>query len=254
MPPIDVIADGLPWADYRAAHDAREHLVRTLAERLTATLHTVRTAMTRALGDGPYAFTPAATGQRSLRNLAVSYLSRVVPAVVSEHLAAATNMTDTQTALALLAHAEGPARDAAFAAFYAQWQNEALVVDKWFMLQAQSTRPSALADVEALLRHPAFSIENPNRVRAVLGTFASGNPLHFHAASGRGFALLAEQVRSIDAFNPQIAARMLTPLTRWRRQDPPRQALMKDALKHVLAREGVSRDVMEIATKALSDA
>jgi len=151
----------------------------------------------------------------------------------------------------MLASTSSPARDAAFADFYQTFKDEALMVDKWFILQAQSTRKSALDDVDALLKHEAFSLENPNRARALVTAFAMGNPLHFHEASGRGYVFLADQICALDAFNPQIAARFLTPLTRWARQDPPRQTMMKRELQRILDRPGVSRDVYEIASKSL---
>jgi aminopeptidase N len=251
-PGIDVVGDRLPWADYASAHTAREHLMTAIATSLSSTLTAVAAKATASLGDGAYEFSPLAVGWRRLRNLAVAVLSRIDGALVERHLQHAKDMTDTQVALGLLAQTEGAARDAAFAAFFDTWQGEALVIDKWFALQAQSTRKTALDDVAKLLTHKDFSMENPNRVRAVVGAFASGNPLHFHDASGRGYALLGERVRMLDAFNPQIAARMLTPLTRWKRQDAPRQALMRRELEVVLQRDGVSPDVREIATKALS--
>ena len=253
-PALDVIGDRLPWADYASAHLAREALIRSLATALASTLKKVDAATTASLGDGPYAFTPRAVGLRSLRNLVVGLLARIDVEIVSRHLARARDMTDTQSGLALLALGSGQERDAAFAAFYQRWKHEALVIDKWFALQAQSTRAGALNDVEALLRHPDFSMENPNRVRSVVGAFSSGNPLHFHDASGRGYLMLGERVRTLDAFNPQIAARMLTPLTRWKRQNGPRQQLMRAELHRVLGRDGVSNDVAEIATKALGAA
>jgi aminopeptidase N len=161
-------------------------------------------------------------------------------------------MTDTQAALSLLSATTSPARDEAFKTFYAQWKGEALMVDKWFALQATSTRPQTLDDVTALMKHEAFTLENPNRARSLIAALGMSNPLRFHEASGRGYAFLGEQVRTLDVFNPQIAARMLTPLTRWKRQDPPRQALMKQELQRILDREGCSKDVYEIVTKSLA--
>ncbi|MBL8936987.1 MAG: aminopeptidase N C-terminal domain-containing protein, partial [Archangium sp.] len=140
----------------------------------------------------------------------------------------------------------------AFANFYAKWKGEALMVDKWFALQAMSTRPTTLDDVVALTKHEAFTLENPNRARSIIAAFAMSNPLRFHEASGRGYTFLGDLVRTIDTFNPQIAARMMTPLTRWRRQDPARQTLMKQQLQRILDREGCSKDVYEIATKSLA--
>ena len=168
------------------------------------------------------------------------------------HLQRASCMNDTQAAMALLVNTRGEQRDTALAAFFAKWKDEALMIDKWFGVQAGATRDGSLDDVIALSKHAAFSLENPNRARSVIAAFGMANPLHFHDASGRGFSFLADQVMAIDAFNPQIAARFLVPLTRWRRQDEARQALMKKQIERVLARPGVSKDVFEIATKALA--
>jgi len=214
----------------------------------------VDAAMSKALDGKPYAFAPTPVGQRSLRNLLVSFQARTGDAAVVAHLQRATSMTDTQAALGLLANTTGKARDDAFAAFYARWKGEALMIDKWFALQAMTTRKSALDDIATLAKHEAFSLENPNRARSIIVSLGMSNPLHFHDASGRGYTFLADQVRTLDAFNPQIAARLMTPLTRWKRQNPARQALMQAELRKILARDGVSKDVFEITTKALADA
>lgn len=252
LPGLDVVGDRLGWADYTAAHRVREGLVTTLARAMAPLLAEVDAALSRELDGRPYAFEPRAVGLRSLRNLIVSWRSRLDEEHAYAHLQRASCMTDVQTALALVALSRGPRREAAFADFYARWRGEALMIDKWFTLQAQSTRAGAIDDVTGLLSHEAFSLKNPNRARALVSAFAMGNPLHFHDASGRGYAFLGEQVRALDAFNPQIAARFLTPLTRWRRQDAPRQEQMKSELRRVLERPACSRDVFEIASKALA--
>ena len=252
VPGLDVTGDRLPWADYASAHAVREALITALAKQLSSLLADVDAAVSRELDGRAYAFEPRAVGLRSLRNLIVSWRARTDDEHAYAHLQRASCMTDVQTALASLAVARGPRREAAFNDFYARWKGEALMIDKWFLLQAQSTRPGAIDDVTGLLSHEAFSLKNPNRARSLVSAFAMGNPLHFHDASGRGFAFLAEQVMALDAFNPQIAARFLTPLTRWRRQDAPRQELMKAQLRRVLDRPGCSRDVFEIASKALA--
>ncbi len=252
VPGLDVVGDRLPWADYGSAHVVREALIGELARALAPLLADVDAALSRALDGRPYSYEPRAVGRRSLRNLIVSWRARLDEQHAFAHLERASCMTDTQTALACLAQASGPRREAAFADFYARWRGEALMIDKWFLLQAQSTRAGAIDDVEGLLAHEAFSLKNPNRARSLVSAFAMGNPVHFHDPSGRGFAFLAEQVVALDAFNPQIAARFLTPLTRWRRQDPPRQDRMKAALHRILDRPGCSRDVFEIASKGLA--
>jgi aminopeptidase N len=251
VPGLDVTGDRLPWADYASAHAVREALVVALARELAPLLADVDLALSRELDGRPYAFEPRAVGLRSLRNLVVSWRARTNDEHAHAHLQRASCMTDVQTALALLAVARGPRREAAFNDFYARWKHEALMIDKWFLLQAQSTRAGVLDDVTGLLSHEAFSLKNPNRARSLVSAFAMGNPLHFHDASGRGYAFLADQVTALDAFNPQIAARFLVPLTRWRRQDPPRQELMKAQLRRVLERSGCSRDAYEIASKSL---
>jgi aminopeptidase N len=251
VPGLDVTGDRLPWADYASAHRVREALVTALAEALAPLLAEVDSVLSRELDGRPYVFSPRAVGWRSLRNLVVSWRVRLSEEHAYAHLARASCMTDTQTALALLAQSRGPRREAAFHDFYGRWRDEALMIDKWFLLQAQSTRAGAIDDVNGLLAHEAFSLRNPNRARSLVSAFAMGNPLHFCDPSGRGFGFLADQVIALDAFNPQIAARLLLPLTRWRRQDPPRQELMKAELRRVLERSGCSRDVFEIASKAL---
>lgn len=255
VPGIAVIGDRLAerghFADYSSAHKAREALVATLAQTLKEDLVEVSSSLTERL-HGPYAFAPGPVGCRSLRNLCTAWQTRLAPGLAQEHLERATNMTDTQVALALLSDQSGPVRDQAFLAFRQKWAKEALMMDKWFTLQAQSTRSTVMDDVEELVQDEAFSLKNPNRARALVMGFAMGNPLHFHDPSGRGFRFLADHVIALDAFNPQIAARFLTPLTRWRKQDETRQVLMKSQIERVLNRSDCSRDVYEIASKALA--
>ncbi|HEY9567333.1 MAG TPA: aminopeptidase N C-terminal domain-containing protein, partial [Thalassobaculum sp.] len=145
-----------------------------------------------------------------------------------------------------------PERDAALDAFHDRWRHDPLVLDKWFALKAGSARPGTLREVVALLGHPGFSIRNPNRVRALIGGFTAGNPVRFHHADGSGYAFLADQVLALDAINPQLAARMTQPLVRWRKFDAGRGRAMTDALRRIVDRPTLSKDVYEIASKALS--
>jgi aminopeptidase N len=254
VPGLDVLGDRLPWADYASAFLAREALMAAIATELEPVMAHVDAVLSAALASTPYRFAPDDVGRRSLRNVIVAYQSRLTSGEhwVLRHLQRANSMTDTQASLALLANLESPAREEAFASFYRRWKAEALMVDKWFALQSMSTRASTLDHVLALTDHEAFTLENPNRARSVIASFGMANPLRFHEPSGRGYTFLAEMVRQLDVFNPQIAARMLTPLTRWKRQDPARQTLMKQALQHTLDRPGCSKDVYEIATKSLA--
>lgn len=160
-------------------------------------------------------------------------------------------MTDMVAALLCLANAEGPEGDEALGRFYTRFSAEALVVDKWFAIQASSQRSDTLDRVEALLQHPAFSLHNPNRARSLIDGLASGNPYRFHDPSGRGYRFLREQVLKIDAFNPQVAARMVAPLTRFQRYEPNRRSLMVAELTHMLDTGRLSKDLYEQVSKAL---
>jgi aminopeptidase N len=164
---------------------------------------------------------------------------------------AADNMTDVLAALALLAHRDCPERAPALDAFYRKWKDEPLVVDKWLGVQATTPLPSALADVKRLMAHPAFNTRNPNKVYALFGGFR-GNQVRFHAADGSGYAFLADQVIALDAINPQVAARLARGFDRWRKFDATRQAHARAALERLRDAKGVSKGVLEIASRALA--
>ena len=135
--------------------------------------------------------------------------------------------------------------------FYTKGEKDALVMDLWFSIQAAGAGPDAVAKVKALMSHPDYTLEVPNRMRSVLGAFAGQNMAGFHAASGDGYALLADTVIKLDQFNPQMAARMLGPLTRWRKFDSSRQALMRGALERIQSQDALSADVFEVVSKSL---
>ncbi len=160
-------------------------------------------------------------------------------------------MTDRLSALRLIVETGLPERDQALADFYAAWQHEPLVVNKWFALQAMLEDEGAVERVQRLMQHPAFTTTNPNRVRAVLATFGQ-NLLGFHRKDGAGYRLLADKAIELDRTNPQVAARLITAFNRWRRFDPARQALMRAELDRIAGTEGLSRDSYEIATKSLA--
>ena len=166
-------------------------------------------------------------------------------------LATADNMTDAEAALGCLVDAGGEAREAALASFYAQWKDDPLVIDKWFTVQALSPGADTLDRVIALTGHPDFTLRNPNRVRSLLGAFSVRNQAQFHAADGRGYALLADHVLQLDRLNPQGAARLLGPLGYWQRYDAGRRERMREQLTRIARRDGLSRDVYELTTKAL---
>jgi aminopeptidase N len=160
-------------------------------------------------------------------------------------------MTDVLAALASLIDIDCPERAAALDAFYRRWEGDPLVIDKWFALQARSALPGTIEAVRALTHHPAFTRANPNRVRALIGTFSQANPLHFHAVSGEGYRFLADEVLLLDQPNPTTAARLVQPLGQWRRYDAARQGLMRAALDRILASPGLSPNTYEMVAKSL---
>ena len=247
------LAELMPVVDVEGIHLAREFVRKTLAQRLKqefVAAYLVNTVF------GPYRFDSEDVAKRSLKNLALSYLMTLDdPAsrtLCMQQFESADNMTDSLTALYALANTDCAERAPAIAAFYEKWRHDPLVLDKWFGLQAISQLPGTLAEVEALIQHPAFEIKNPNKVYSLIGAFCRSNPYRFHDASGKGYLFLADKVLQIDAFNPSVAARMLGAMTRWRKFDEQRQALMKAQLERIVAHPGLSKDAYEVASKSLA--
>jgi aminopeptidase N len=161
-------------------------------------------------------------------------------------------MTDRVAALTALIHSAAPGAADALERFYAEFDNEALVIDKWFAIQAAAP-VTDVAAVRELMKHPAFNIKNPNRARSLLFNFCNGNPAQFHAPDGSGYAFWAEQVRTLDALNPQVASRLARSMDRWRRYAPALQTQMKQALQKVSGSGKLSNDVSEVVSKALTN-
>ena len=246
-------------ADPVALRGALVRLMRTLGAALAADWLQVLEAMQVP---GPYRYHPADAGRRALANLALRYLAAAGNAdglaQAQARFDAATNMSERFGALAALVHSPSAASVAALASFHARYRDDALVLDKWFALQAGAWRwhdgaAPTLERVRALLADPAFSLSNPNKVYALLGTFFRANPAEFHAADGSGHAFWAAQVIALNQRNPQVAARMARALENWRHFTPALQASIKPCLEQVLAAEGLSPDVTEIIEKALAD-
>ena len=254
LPGEEYLGNQMQQVDVEAVHQAREGLrlaiARTLREPLTALYH-------GNAGNQPYSPDAEESGRRRLRNAALAYLTALdepeTTALCAAQYANADNMTDKIAALDLLAGLDGPERSKALADFYDTWQHDPIVTDKWLSIQAMSTRPGTLEEVIGLLDHDAFSIRNPNRVRALIGAFCKSNQLRFHAADGRGYAFLADQVLRLDPLNPQVAARLVSPLGPWRRFDGARQGLIKAQIQRILdTGNRLSMDVYEIASKSLA--
>lgn len=253
LPTEAFLADQMDVVDVEAIHAAREHARMAIGAALATELAATYERLTDL---GPYRSDGASIGRRSLRNICLAYLaaggSDAGIARAKAQFDRARNMTDRLAALGVLVHFHRPERDDALARFYSNWEREELVIDKWFSLQALSPLRDTLDRVEALLTHPAFDIKNPNRARALLATFAQGNQLRFHDATGRGYVFLADQVVRLDPINPSMAARLVQPLGTWRRHDLGRQALMRRELQRVLAVPNLSKNTYEMAAKALA--
>jgi len=252
LPSETIIAEQMEVVDPQAIHTARQFMRRTigtaLKTELLAQYHANQT---------PGAYSPDAlsAGKRALKNLCLSYLL-VAPEAAQLQLAQqqfdhASNMTDRAAALVALIHSGSDAA-ASLQAFYKDFENEALVVDKWFAMQAAAPATNVAA-VRKLMQHPAFTLKNPNRARSLIFNFTNANPAQFHAADGSAYAFWAELVIELDAINPQVAARLARSMDRWCRYAPALQEKMKQALEQVAARSKLSNDVQEVVSKALAN-
>ena len=205
--------------------------------------------------DGPFSPDADSTGRRALRNGALTLLtarrSNRDLARLSKHYSKASNMTDRAHALFLLAAHSGLERERALNDFYKNWKGDNLVIDTWFAAQALSPLAATLRQVKKLTEHTLFSLTAPNKVRALIGTFAMSNPVQFNRPDGTGYAFLAEQVVALDRLNPQIAARMLSAFRSWRALETGRRGQARKALQRIAKTKGSSPDVQEIVSKML---
>ncbi|WP_345551525.1 aminopeptidase N [Microbulbifer aestuariivivens] len=253
LPSAQTLAEEAETIDAEAIIAARKFAEHTLAEALyDELLATYR----RLNHDKPYRPVADDIAERRLKNTALAYLCvterKDALALAEAQFVAATNMTDSSAALAALVNrADDQCAEAALQSFYERWKEDDQVVDLWLGLQSSSPQRGTLGAVRALMLHPAFELTNPNRVRAVLGTFANRNFTQFHQPDGSGFHFLAAQVIALDKLNPQIAARLVTPLTRWKKyRTGPREA-MHAALQSVMASGQLSADLYEVVSKSL---
>src|SRR5471032_1836966 len=244
-------------ADVDAIHTAREFVRKQLAENLFEALWLRYQANRDLSKKTPYVAEAEHFARRALQNIALSYLmlsgKPEVLAATLEQFETADNMTERLTALAVLVNSSFDDEKAtALASFAEQFKDNPLDMDQWFSVQAGSTLPGGLARVRQLMEHPAFNIKNPNKVRALVGAFAGQNLINFHAADGSGYRFLADLVIELNIFNPSIASRQLAPLTRWRKYDDARQALMKGELERIRGSGQLSSDVFEVVSKSLA--
>lgn len=252
LPSENEIAELFEVIDPQAITVVREALQRTLAKELADEFFAVYNANQQS----EYRIEHAAIGQRTLKNVCLNYLAfsevELADKLVQAQYQQATNMTDSLAALSAAVSAQLPCRVALLAAYDERWHHDGLVMDKWFMLQATSPAADVLTKVRALLQHRSFTMGNPNRIRALIGAFASGNPSAFHNKDGSGYQFLTEMLTDLNTRNPQVAARMIEPLIRLKRYDADRQALMRQALEQLKGLDKLSGDLYEKIAKALN--
>jgi aminopeptidase N len=254
LPSEKYISEQMTIVDVDAIHHVRELVLREIAQNLRDIFITLYRENHTAASVAHFDLQQMA--QRRIKNLSLGYLMLLSDKTIYSDFAMAQfknslthNMTDTLAALVSLSQVDIPERVEALNQFYQQWRNEALVVDKWIMVQANSMLPGTLEQVKKLMQHEAFDIKNPNKVYALIGGF-SQNAVHFHAINGEGYAFLADVVLQLDKINPMVAARMVKPLTSWKRYDKERQQLMKAQLERLLGQK-LSKDVYELVKKSL---
>ena len=251
LPSEAFLGDQMAEVDPQAIHDEREKLRGKIGVQFEKQFR----KLYRSCAPGEFSLDAEARAKRKLRNVTLGYLAASYTENAAEtafdQYREAGNMTAMQGALAVLSHLEAEERGFAFEDFYTKFRGNALVLDKWFSLQVMSQRSDTLKRVDALSRHPDFTLSNPNRVRALYGAF-TGNQVRFHDPSGKGYQMIADMVIALDKQNPQTAARFIPALGRWRRYERGRSDLMRLALEKIAAQPDLSKDVAEQVHKSLA--
>ncbi|MBD8529854.1 MULTISPECIES: aminopeptidase N [unclassified Massilia] len=253
LPSEGMVAEQIEVVNPMSIHLARQFM----RANIGAYLRTELLAQYRAnQTPGEYSPDALSAGKRALKNLCLAYLAAARDeeglALAQQQFDAADNMTDRIAALAALVDARAPGAEAALQRFYDEFEDEPLVVDKWFAMQAANPLTD-VPTVRGLMRHQAFNLRNPNRARSVISSFCTANPVQFHAPDGSGYAFWAEQVITLDALNPQVASRLARSMDRWRRYTPELQEQMKKALQQVAGQQRLSNNVREVIGKALAN-
>ncbi|MFK5956343.1 MAG: aminopeptidase N [Planctomycetota bacterium] len=251
LPDSSTLGAEMDVIDPDALYEARKLCVKGIAKALQDSF----SSLYRSLEDlGPYQFELRAVGRRRLRNLCLSYLCSLEQEpgleLAARQFESSNNMTELMAAFVCQVNHDTERRDASLQSFFERYQKDALVVDKWFAVQASSSHPNTLAQVKSLMQHAAFDIKNPNKVRSLIRVFA-GNQLRFHAADGAGYQFIADCVIELDALNPQLAARIAGAFSQWRRFDASRQGLMKTEMERIGAAANLSKDTGEIIALCL---
>ncbi|AEE34147.2 Peptidase M1 family protein [Arabidopsis thaliana] len=252
LPGEGEIMDMMAVADPDAVHAVRKFVRKQLASELKEELLKI---VENNRSTEAYVFDHSNMARRALKNTALAYLASLEDPAYMElalnEYKMATNLTDQFAALAALSQNPGKTRDDILADFYNKWQDDYLVVNKWFLLQSTSDIPGNVENVKKLLDHPAFDLRNPNKVYSLIGGFC-GSPVNFHAKDGSGYKFLGDIVVQLDKLNPQVASRMVSAFSRWKRYDETRQGLAKAQLEMIMSANGLSENVFEIASKSLA--
>jgi aminopeptidase N len=239
--------------DPQAIYTARRDLRRILAQALQDRCETVYAALS---APEPYSPDAVSAGRRALKNSCLDYLTAPgTPEALARayrQFSAADNMTDRFAALAILTLHDAPEREKALAEFFDRFRDHPLVIDKWLALQAQIPEAGTLARVQELMKHPSFSMGNPNRVRSLIGVFAAGNPSQFNREDGKGYEFIADIAIELDPKNPQVTARLLSAFKSWRVLEPVRRAAAEKALQRVASTAGLSPDSADIVSRSLA--
>jgi len=256
LPSEAYISELADVVDVEAIHYSRAHVRKTIAHELRSYFESIYSEYEH---EQTYAATADAIAARSLKNVALAYLmllndEEITRACEQQYLTA-NNMTDVMAALTQLVNTESELAQSlsgnALADFYERWQHESLVVNQWLTVQATCSLPNTLARVKALEIHNAYDSKNPNKIRALISSFCNSNAINFHGKAGDGYKYLADKIIILNTQNPQIASRLLTPLTKWKKYNPERQTLMKSQLERIMAEPDLSKDVFEVVSKSL---
>jgi aminopeptidase N len=253
LPSENYLAQLVDVVDIDKIHGARKIVMQEIGKKHLAAFKKLYADNTLT---GAYRPDPVSMGKRRLCAVSLRYIQAADPAAAASlalsQYKSATNMTDKVSALSILSDAGTTDAKAAFEDFYKTWKDNPLVLDKWFSLQAIADREDAVESVKSLTAHPDFTYKNPNRLRALVGSFASGNMKWFHRPDGAGYKLLADTIITVNGINPSTAARLVTPLRQWKRYDTSRKGLMEKELKRIMSEKNISNDVYEIVSKSLS--
>ncbi|VAW56552.1 Membrane alanine aminopeptidase N [hydrothermal vent metagenome] len=255
LPSEDYMGQNMSVIDVDAIYHVRAFCRQTIAGALMDDLVTVYNDCQHE----DYTLTPIAVGLRSLKNVCLGYMlcsqveksKQLATKIAQTQYTNANNMTDQIAALRCLVHHTIEEGQQSLNAFYQQWNEDSLVIDKWFTVQATATGSNAFQKIESLLEHEAFDLAVPNRVRSLVGAFSQSNAVEFHSLSGQGYQFLADIVIKLNSTNPQIASRLLLPLIQWKKYDTTRQMMMKTQLQRISEIPDLAKDVFEITEKGL---